>query len=173
MLHYRCRTSVLLAVIVLLTGSAFARNSSDRVQFARDIRVQSGEKVGDLVCIACSIYLRGQASGDAVAIGGSIIANGAEISGDAVAVIGGLRLNEGSHVGGDAVAVLGSVYQDSVSHAGGDVTSIGGALWFLLIVFLPLALFAAFIALIVWMFQRARRPSTPAAYPASVPHTRT
>jgi hypothetical protein len=171
MLHYRHNATALLA-IVLLSGSAFARNSSDRVQFAKDIRVQPGEKVGDLVCIACSIYVRGQTTGDAVAIGGSIVLDNALINGDAVAVMGGVRLNGSSHVGGDSVAILGSVYRDSEAHTGGDVTSIGGPLWFLLIVFLPLALFAAFIALIVWLFQRARRPATVTAYPGGVPTTR-
>jgi hypothetical protein len=172
MLHYRHRAIVLLAAMVLLTGSAFARNSSDRVQFAKDIRVQPGEKVGDLVCIACSIYVRGEAAGDAVAIGGSIVLDSAQIDGDAVAILGGLRLNGSSQVGGDSVAILGSVYHDSEAHTGGAVTSIGGPLWFLLIVFLPLALFAAFIALVVWLFQRARRPSTVAAYPGGVSNTR-
>jgi hypothetical protein len=172
MLHHCRHAIVFLAAIVLLSGSAFARNSSDQVHFAKDIRVQPGERVGDLVCIGCSIYVRGQATGDSVAIGGSIVLDSAQIDGDAVAVIGGVRLNGSSHVGGSAVAILGSVYQDSAAHTSGDVTSIGGPLWFLLIVFLPLAFLAAFIALIVWLFQRARRPASVAAYPGGVRNTR-
>jgi hypothetical protein len=172
MLQHRRSASVLLAAIVLLSCSAFARNSSDRVQFAKDIRLQSGEKAGDLVCIACSIYVRGQATGDAVAIGGSILLDGALIDGDAVAILGGVRLNGSSQVSGSAVAILGSVYQDSAAHTSGDVRSIGGPLWFLLIVILPLALFAAFVAFVVWLFQRARKPATVGAYPGGVPTTR-
>jgi hypothetical protein len=118
-MHKVWRGVTLLAIaVIVLSGGAFARNSSDRVQFAHDIRVQPGEKVGDLVCIGCSIYVRGQAAGDAVAIGGSIVVDSAEVGGDAVAVGGGLRLNGDAHVGGDAVAVFGSVYQDSAAHTG-------------------------------------------------------
>jgi hypothetical protein len=172
MLNHRSYVIVLLLAIAALSGSAFAKSSSDRVQFGRDIHVQPGESTGDLVCIGCSIYVRGEGAGDAVAVGGSIVLEGAEVNGDAVAVGGSLHLNGSAHVGGDAVAVLGSVHRDADASIGGSITSLGGPLWFLLIVFLPLAMFGGFIALIVWLFQRNRRPASDSAYAGGAPITR-
>ena len=52
-----------------------AESNSDRFQFNRDIRIEAGERVGDVTCIGCSIYIRGQASGDVTAIAGSVFAS--------------------------------------------------------------------------------------------------
>src|SRR5208337_4507172 len=158
-----------VALAALLPANAFAR-SNDRVQFGRDIYIEPGDKAGDLVCLACSIHVHGQTTGDVVAVAGSIVLEGAQVAGDAVAVGGSLRLQGASRVGGDAVSIIGSVHRDSEASVGGDLVSLGGPIWFLLIVIMPFALFAAFITLIVWLIQKVRQPPQP--YPGTVPNPR-
>jgi hypothetical protein len=154
--------------LVLFPFTALARTqSSDRVQFGRNIYLESGEESGDLVCILCSIHIRGQAGGDAVAVLGSITVENGQIAGDAVAVAGRLRLLGTSQVGGDAVSIIGGLQRDSDSTVGGDMVSLGGVVWFLLIVVLPFALLAAFVVLIIWLIQRIRQPEQP--YPGALP----
>lgn len=154
----------------LLSGTAFAARSSDRVQFARDIYVEPGDTPGDLVCLACSIHVHGRTSGDVVAVAGSIDLEGAQVAGDAVAVGGSLRLKGASRVGGDAVSIIGGIHRDSEASVGGDFVSLGGPLWFLLIVIMPFVLFAAFVTLIVWLIQKLRQqPAQAQAHPGTVP----
>ncbi|HEX8817641.1 MAG TPA: hypothetical protein VF753_19270 [Terriglobales bacterium] len=168
------RTSVALgflglALALLFPLTATARSqSSDRVQIARDIYLESGDQSGDLVCVACSIHVRGgQASGDAVSILGSITVENGQIAGDAVAIAGRLRLVGSSHIGGDATSIIGGLQRDSDSTIGGDQVSLGGPIWFLLIIVLPFAIFAAFVTLVIWLVQRLRTPPPP--YPGAMP----
>jgi len=164
------RIALCVAFASLLPANAFARTgSSDRVQFARDIYVEPGDRPGDLVCLACSIHVRGQTTGDAVAVAGSIDLESGKIAGDAVAIGGRLRLQGASRVGGDAVSIIGGVYRDSDATVGGDFVSLGGPIWFLLIFVMPFALFAAFIALIVWLIQKVRQPAEPHAEAVPTP----
>ena len=160
-----------LAVAALLSASALARTgTSDRVQFASNIYVAPGDTTGDLVCLACSIHVQGHTTGDVVAVAGSIVLENAQVAGDSVAVGGSIRLQGMTHVGGDAVSLIGGVHRDSEASVGGDLVSLGGPLWFLLIVVMPFAIFAAFIALIIWLIQRLRQPAQP--YPGAVPTSR-
>jgi len=171
MTRFCFRIALCVAFASLLPANALARTgSSDRVQFAHDIYVEPGDRPGDLVCLACSIHVRGQTSGDAVAVAGSIELENGQIAGDAVAVGGRLRLRGASRIGGDAVSLVGGVYRDSEATVGGDFVSLGGPIWFLLIFVMPFALFAVFIALIVWLIQKVRQPAEP--YPGAVPTPR-
>src|SRR6476660_7584888 len=100
------RSSLLpaLCILAMLASphTSQAESNSDRFQFNRDIRVESGERVGDVTCIGCSIYIRGQASGDVTAIAGSVFAeSGASISGDLTAIGGNARVEGGAQVAGD------------------------------------------------------------------------
>ena len=166
-------TFVVAVFLALAASNALADNSNDRVQFGRDIHVSQGQQVGDMVCIACSIYARDvQTSGDAVAVAGSINLEDASIGGDTVAVAGSVRLRGESQVGGDAVAVMGSVNREQDASVRGNITSLGGPGWFLLIGVLPLVMFAGVIALIVWLVQRARTPQPAAQYQSGVPSPR-
>jgi hypothetical protein len=158
------KTSYAAALLVLTVAlsplAAMARTqSSDQVHFGRDIYLESGDESGDLVCIVCSIHVRGQAGGDAVTVLGSITVENGQIAGDAVAVAGRLRLNGNSQVGGDAVSIIGGLERDSDAKVGGDMVSLGGVVWFFLIVVLPFVLLAAFVTLIVWLIQRLRQPA--------------
>ncbi|HYA26226.1 MAG TPA: hypothetical protein VEF05_18845, partial [Terriglobales bacterium] len=71
---------IVIAMAALFSSLACAEQSADRVQIGRDIVVQPGEKTGDVVCVACSIRLRGQTSGDVVAVAGSVtLESGAQV----------------------------------------------------------------------------------------------
>jgi Polymer-forming cytoskeletal len=159
-----CATLRILAVSALLAAPALAKTSSDRVQINHDIFVEPGQKSGDLVCVNCSVFVRGEVAGDVVAVHGNVvIEQGARVAGDVVTVLGNLRLQGAAQVGGDAVAVGGTVRSGPQATVGGDVTSLAGAGWTLLIVLLPLAFMGGFIALIVWLIARMRRPTPIAA----------
>jgi hypothetical protein len=154
---------LLVAAGTFSSSSIVAAQNSDQVHIGRDIYVQPQDKAGDLVCVACSIYIRGQVAGDAVAVGGNVVLQqGAQVAGSVTAVVGDVRLQTGTQIAGDAVAVAGMVKRDPQSTISGDVTSLGGAGWMLLILVLPLVLFGGFVALIIWLFQR-RRPVAAAA----------
>jgi hypothetical protein len=155
---------MLLVAAGTFSSSIVAAQNSDQVHIGRDIYVQPQDKAGDLVCVACSIYIRGQVAGDAVAVGGSVVLEqGAQVAGSVTAVVGDVRLQTGTQIAGDAVAVAGMVKRDPQSTISGDVTSLGGAGWMLLILVLPLVLFGGFVALIIWLFQRRRPVAAVAA----------
>jgi hypothetical protein len=154
----------ILAVSALLVAPALARQSSDRVQINHDIFVEPGQKSGDLVCVNCSIFARGEVAGDVVAVHGNVvIEQGGQVAGDVVTVLGNLRVQGAAQVRGDAVAVGGTVRSDPQATVGGDITALGGAGWTLLIVLLPLAFMGGFVALIVWLVGRMRKPTPMAA----------
>jgi hypothetical protein len=152
-----------IAACVFFSIPLFAEQNSDQVHIGRDIYVQPQDKAGDLVCIACSIHIRGAVAGDAVAVGGSVVLEqGAQVAGGVTTVVGDVRLQTGTQIAGDVAAVAGMVKRDPQSTISGDVTSLGGAGWMLLILVAPLVLFGGFVALIIWLFQR-RRPVAAAA----------
>jgi formylmethanofuran dehydrogenase subunit C len=160
-----CQFAVTLLVVVsaFFSTPLVAEQNSGQVHIAQDIYVQPQDKAGDLVCVGCSIYIRGQVAGDAVAIGGSVVLEqGAQVAGGVTTVVGNIRLQTGTQIAGDVAAIAGMVKRDPQSTISGDVTSLGGAGWMLLILVAPLVLFGGFVALIIWLFQR-RRPVAPAA----------
>jgi hypothetical protein len=156
-----CRYAMMLVALGLFSVAAVA--DSGQVHIGRDIYIQPQDKAGDLVCIACSIHIRGQVAGDAVAVLGSVVLEqGASLAGDVTAVVGDVRLQSGTQIAGDVSAVAGMVKRDPQSKIAGDITSLGGAGWTLLILVAPLVLFGGIVALIIWLFQR-RRPVAAAA----------
>ena len=158
-----CRFAVMLvAASTFFSIPMFAEQNSDQVHVGRDIYVQPQDKAGDLVCVGCSIYIRGPVAGDVVAVGGNVVVQqGAQVAGGVTAVVGDVRLQTGTQIAGDVVAVAGTVKRDPQAVISGDVTSLGGAGWILLILVTPLVLFGGFVALIIWLFQR-KRPVAPA-----------
>lgn len=166
-------TLSLTAFAALFSTCAAAKQPGDLVQIGRSIVVHPGEKMGDVVCVACSIRLGGQTAGDVVAVAGNItLESGAQVAGDTVAVAGSVRVQAGAQVAGDAVAVAGTVQRDPQALIGGDITSMGGAGWLLLIALFPLLLLGGIVALIIWLIQRSRRTAPVPAYPAGTPSTR-
>ncbi len=78
-----------------------AEGNADRFQINHDIQIQPDDKVGDVTCINCSVYVRGQVSGDVTTINGNVIAEpGAAIAGDVTTIRGNARVENGSPGGG-------------------------------------------------------------------------
>jgi len=167
------RTPVYVAAAVMLCSPfAVAENPADRVQVGRSIVVQPGESAGDLVCVGCSIRVRGQTSGDVVAVAGNItVESEAKIAGDAVAVAGGVRLEKGAQVRGNAVTVGGRLYRDPDAVISREVSVRSGG-WLLPIFLVPLLVVGGVVAFIIWLIQRGIRPAQVPAYPGATPNIR-
>jgi predicted acyltransferase (DUF342 family) len=150
-----------LATVLLPTRTTFAAQpNAERFQINHDIHIQPGDSVGDVTCINCSVYVRGQVSGDVTTIHGNISAEqGASIAGDVTAIGGNARLENDAQVAGDLTAIGGTVHRDPQATVSGDVTTMGGGGWVFLIFLLPVAFLGGIIALIVWLVQRSRRPT--------------
>jgi len=154
----------ILAISVLLAAPALGQHKSDRVQYNHDIILDPGQTSGDLECVNCSVFVRGEVTGDVTVVHGNVaLEHGAKVTGDVTAVVGDLRLQSGAQVQGDATVVGGRVRRASDATISGDVTSLGGAGWVVLIVCLPLALVGGLVAFIVWLIARMRRRPTPSA----------
>jgi len=151
-----------VAFTLMLLGSSGVRARADanrdRFQTGRDIRVEADERVGDVTCLNCSIYIRGQVGGDVLTVHGNVVVyQGAQVGGDIASLVGNLRLETGAQVGGDVASIGGAVRRDSGVTVGGDVSAMPGAGWVLAIFVLPLLFLGGIIALIIWLVQRNRR----------------
>ena len=142
-----------------------AQSNPDRVQIGHDIRIGPNDRVGDVTCIACSVHVRGQASGDVTAIAGSIfLESGASIAGDVTVVGGNAHAESGTQVAGDLTAVGGTLVRDPQATVAGNVTTVGGGGWVFLIFLIPFVVLGGIVALIIWLIQRSRRPAPVPAY---------
>ncbi len=120
----------MFAILLVPSTSFAAETNPDRFQMNHDIHIQADEKVGDVTCIGCSVYVRGQVSGDVTAIAGSVIAeSGASIAGDVTTIGGNARVENGTQVAGDLTAIGGDVRRDPQASVAGDVTTMGGHGW--------------------------------------------
>ncbi len=156
--------ALVLAFVLALATVAFADGSHDRTQFGHNITVGPDENVSEITCFGCSVRIRGHVDGDVTTFGGSIVLeDGAEVSGDTTSFAGEIRLDQGVKVDGDVTAFAGNIRRAPSASVGGDVTNMGGPGWILLIFVLPLVLFAAFVAFIIWLIRRLLQPSVPAA----------
>src|SRR5439155_563685 len=107
-----------VAFTLMLLGSsgvlAKADANRDRFQAGRDIRIESDERVGDVTCLNCSIYVRGQVGGDILTIHGNVVVyEGAQIGGDVASLAGNVRLESGTQVAGDVASFGGAVRRDA------------------------------------------------------------
>ena len=153
-----------LAVAVLLAVPALAEQSSDRFQIGHNISVEPGQKSGDLVCVSCSIFVRGEVAGDVVAVHGNVVLEpGAQVAGSITTVLGDVRMRGSTEIAGDLAVVGGALRRDPQATVAGSTTALEGAGWAVLAVLLPLAALGGFIMLIVWMVSRTRRPTAVAA----------
>jgi len=142
-------------IVVMLAAAALQAKEGDQVQIGGPgISIAPGEAAGDLVCIGCSIRMRGSC-GDVVAIGGSVDLNG-HARGDVVAIGGGLRLGEDASVSGDVVTVGGRLWRHPNSVVQGQISSRSGALLFLWLVLMPSLPVILIVALVVWLLTRRR-----------------
>lgn len=149
---------------VAFSTSAFAKENPSYTQVGHNINVGPNDKVGDLTCFGCSIHVRGEVAGDVTAFGGNVtLEDQAQVAGD-VSIFGGdVRLDRGVRIAGDVSVFGGQIHRDPQATVSGDVTSFGGHGWLLPIVLTPIVLLGLLVALIIWIIQRARRPSLPAA----------
>lgn len=161
-------TLLVLAFVLSLIATTFAKDNPDHTQFGRDIHIAAGERSGDATCFGCSIYVRGQVNGDATTFGGSIVLEeGASVTGDVTTFGGEIRAQAGSSALGDATVFGGHLRRDPEAKIGGDVTSFGGFGWFIVILALPLLFLAGIVALIVWLVRRGRSSPVPPYVPAA------
>jgi cytoskeletal protein CcmA (bactofilin family) len=165
MAHHGHRYPLLSAcVLVFLTVStmAFARNQSDHTSWGNNINIGPNDQASDVTCMACNIRVRGQVAGDATAIGGSIVIEGqGQVSGDVTAIAGNARLDKEAKVAGDVTVIGGELRRDPEASVSGDVTAMGGHGWMVPILVAPFVILGMLVALVVWLVQRARRPSLP------------
>jgi hypothetical protein len=139
---------------------ALAKDNPEQTQFGHDVRVEAGEKVGDVTCINCSVYIAGESMGEVTTVHGNVVLEtGGLIGGDVTAVWGDVRMQSGAQIGGDVTAVAGGVRRASQSLIGGDVTSLEGTRWVLAIIIPPLFIIGLIVALVIWLVQRNRRPA--------------
>jgi hypothetical protein len=157
-----CTLAIFLTPSTLLAAQA----NADRFQINHDIRIEPRDKVGDVTCLNCSIYVRGQVSGDVTTINGNVVAEqGAAIAGDVTTILGNARVENGTQVAGDLVAIGGTVRRDPQATVAGDVTSMGeGGGWIFLIFLLPFAFLGGIVALIIWLIRRSRQPAPVPTY---------
>ena len=156
--------AIFLLLAAALPASARSGSNNDRVQFGTSISVHEDEEVGNLVCIGCSIHVKGTC-GDVVAVGGGVFIEGT-VRGDVVAIGGGAKLTETAHVNGDLVTVGGGLSRDAGAVIGGDVVSQGGGYVMPLLIIVPLIPVILIVALVWWLITRSNRPPAPAqTYP--------
>jgi hypothetical protein len=166
--RYTCLRGLLICSILLalaFSKAAFADDDShDRTQVGHNITIGPDEEVSEATCFGCSIRVRGHVSGDVTSFGGSIvIEDQGEVDGDATTFGGSVRLDKEVKVGGDITVFGGRVRRDPGASVGGDVTNMNTPGWIILIFVLPLIVFGAFVALIVWLIWRlVRRSAVPA-----------
>ncbi|MBV8475681.1 MAG: hypothetical protein JO266_17545 [Acidobacteria bacterium] len=173
MRFYLPASRLVLPLLVLSTAVCLAKSNPDRTQFGRDIHVAAGEKAADLVCVNCSIYVRGQVAGDATAVRGNIVVeSGGEVAGDAVAVWGNIRAESGTKIAGDLTSIAGSIRRDPQSAAAGDVTALEGSKWLLAILVPPILFLGGIVALLIWLIERNRRSRPAPVFVEGQPTTR-
>jgi len=164
---------VVTAMVALFSSLGNAEQSGDRVQIGNDIIVQAGENAGDVVCVLCSIRMRGQARGDVVAVAGSVtLEGGAQIGQGVTVVLGSARLQSATQVAGDVVVVGGALRRDPQAVIAGSITSLEGTGWMVLILLVPLLLLGGIVALFVWLVRRSRQSTPAPAYPGGPASTR-
>jgi hypothetical protein len=147
-----------------LSSTAFAEGARDRTQFGHNIIISPGEEASDVTCFGCSVRVRGHVTTDVTTFGGSVVVEDeGQIGGDVTSFGGDVRLEKEVKILGDVTVFGGQVRRDATATIGGDVTNFGGTGWLLLVFGLPLAIFGALVAFIVWLVRRLMRPAMPVA----------
>lgn len=153
----------IVLVALGLSAAAYTKNGSSITRFGTNITVGPNDEVGDLTCFGCNIRIRGLVAGDVTTLGGSIaIEDQAQVAGDVTSLGGNLRLENPVKVSGAVTVFGGSIDRAPEASVSGDVTTFSSRGWLLLILASPLVMLGVFVALVIWLIQRARRPSVPA-----------
>ncbi len=151
-------------LMIAISTAAGGQGVHDRTQFGHNISVGTGEEVSEVTCFGCSVRVRGHVASDVTTFGGSIVVEDqGEVGGDTTTFAGSVRLEKDAKVAGDVTVFGGQVHRDAAATVRGDVTNFGGAGWLVLIFGLPLVMFGAVIAFIIWLVRRLMRPAVPVA----------
>lgn len=124
----------LLSAAALLCGCALvvfpqavpsqgADESIDGTHYLRDVVVEEGKRVEGLVCVLCSVVVRGEVKNDVVTVWGDIEIEG-KLLGDAVAAGGKIIVRGEAAAEGDLVAVGGRVEGKGSSAIKADVSEV-------------------------------------------------
>lgn len=150
-------------LLIAISTAAFGQGSHDRTQFGHNISIGAGEEVTEVTCFGCSVRVRGHVTSDVTTFGGSVVVEDqGEIGGDTTTFGGSVRLEKDSKVH-EVTVFGGQVHRDAAATVNGDITNFGGAGWVVLIFGLPLVMFGAVVALIIWLVRRLMRPALPVA----------
>ena len=155
-----CVLFVVLAAL-LISSQAFAKSASDVTQFGHDIRIEANQRAAEVTCFACSVYLRGQVSGDITTFGGNVVLeDGGMIAGEVTSFWGDVRAGDNSKIAGDVTVMGGRLRRQPSAMVAGEVTVFQsrGLIW--LMILSPFLVLAGIIALIIWLVRRNRR-TTP------------
>jgi cytoskeletal protein CcmA (bactofilin family) len=160
---FRRLAMIVLACAIAVPG-AFARTSTSEItQFGHDIRVAEDQRVGDVTCFNCSVYVRGQVAGEITTFHGNVvIEENGMAGGEVTAFFGDVRLENEAKIAGEVTVFGGKVRRPPTANIAGDVTVFQGATWVILLLVSPCLVLAAIIALIIWLVRR-RRPATALA----------
>src|SRR2546427_6476737 len=140
---------LLMTSAIALPALGFAERSHERFQKNRDIRVEQNDKAGDLTCLNCSVYIRGEVAGDIFTLNGRVVLEqGAQVSGDVATLIGDVRLDDGAKIAGDVAAIGGNGRRSPQATSAGGVSSLGGAGRGVLAVSTPLLVGAGLLGLV-------------------------
>jgi hypothetical protein len=155
--------TLLLALMTIFCGPALAHGSSDRTEVGKHISIAPNQRTGEVTCFGCSVRIRGHVTSDLTVFGGSVILEDeAQVDGDLTTFGGNVRLDKDVKVGGDLVVFGGHIRRSPGALVRGDVVNMESLAWLALIVCIPLAIFAGFIALVVWLVRQLTRPVVPA-----------
>lgn len=153
-----------ILLLGLFSTFAAADRSHERTQVGGNINIAAGEEVTEATCTFCIIHVRGHVEGDVTSFGGDIfVEDGGQVDGDITTFGGSVRLERSAEVGGDVTICAGRLRRDPEASIGGDVTTFAGPGWFLPMLAAPFVLIGSFIALVVWIVRRVRRPAVPLA----------
>jgi magnesium-transporting ATPase (P-type) len=155
---HRAQWLLMFALLsVAVTPQTLLARNGDQVHLGQSITVGPDENTGSLVCMGCSIRMEGS-SQDIVALGGSIVVDGA-VTGSVVAIGGGVLLGDNAAVSEDVVTVGGHLSRHPSAVVKGDISQQSGALVFIAMFLVPLLPLILLVALIVWLVNRSRRPA--------------
>ena len=154
------RALLVVLAAMLISSQAFAKGGSDYTQFGHDIRIAQDQKATEITCFACSVYVRGQVSGDITTFGGNVVLDqGAMVAGEITSFWGDVRADDDTKIAGDVSVFGGRLRRQPTTMIAGEVTIFQSRALVYLILLSPFIVLAGIIALIIWLVRRNRRPS--------------
>ncbi|GAB2622327.1 DUF4097 family beta strand repeat-containing protein [Novilysobacter erysipheiresistens] len=124
-----CRFALAISLALLATSPAALAANDDHSKVNGTVRVDAGERAGDLDTVNGSIKVdTGAQVGDAETVNGSIRIADNVHAGGLSTVNGSIRTGRDVEIGADVGTVNGSVFVDRGGNIGGDVETVNGAI---------------------------------------------